>query len=183
MISFRPLTRDDLPALARWLAQPHVARWWREDADLAAVTARYLPCLEGRDPTELFVIEADGSPAGFIQRYLIKDDPGGWADVLAATGAPGVDAAFGLDYLIGDPALTGRGIGSAAIAEFTRLAFERYPEADSALVDVAQGNVASWRALERAGFHRCWAGELTSADPSDQGPTYLYRAIRPPARG
>jgi aminoglycoside 6'-N-acetyltransferase len=180
VISFRPLTRDDLPLLARWLAQPHVARWWRDDADLAAVTARYLPCLEGRDPTELFVIEVDGSAAGFIQRYLVTDDPDGWADVLRATGVQGVDAAFGIDYLIGDPGLTGRGIGSAAIAEFTQLAFERYPGADSALVAVSQGNAASWRALEKAGFRRCWAGELSSDDPSDEGPMYLYRKARPP---
>jgi hypothetical protein len=86
----------------------------------------------------LFVTEVDGSAAGFIQRYLVKDDPGGWADVLRATGTPGVDTAFGVDYLIGDPGLTGRGIGSAAIAEFTQLAFECYPEADSALVAVCR---------------------------------------------
>lgn len=178
MISFRPLTKDDLPLVARWQTQPHVARWWREDADLAAVTARYLPCLEGRDPTELFVIEVAGCAAGFIQRYLIKDDPGGWADVLRATGTPGADAAFGIDYLIGDPGLTGRGIGSAAIAEFTRLAFERYAGADSALVAVCQGNAASWRALEKAMFRRCWAGELASDHPSDEGPMYLYRRTR-----
>jgi aminoglycoside 6'-N-acetyltransferase len=180
MISFRLLSRDDLPLVATWLAQPHVARWWREDADLAAVTERYLPCLDGRDPTELFVIEVDGSAVGFIQRYLIKEDPDGWADVLRATGTPGVDAAFGIDYLIGDPELTGRGIGTAGIAEFTRLAFERYPEADSALVACSQDNPASWRVLEKAGFQRCWAGELASEDPSDEGPAYLYHRTRSP---
>jgi aminoglycoside 6'-N-acetyltransferase len=178
LIAFRPLTTEDLPLMTRWLAQPHVARWWREDAGLAAVTARYLPSLQGQDPTELFVTEVDGSAAGLIQRYLVTDDPGGWADVLRATGTPGVDTAFGLDYLIGDPGLTGRGIGSAAIAEFTQLAFERYPGADSALVAVSQGNTASWRALEKAGFRRCWAGELASDDPSDEGPSYLYHTAR-----
>jgi len=182
-ISFRPLAEDDLPMMARWLAQPHVARWWREDASLAAVTAHYLPSLEGRDPAELFVIEVDGGAAGFIQCYLIAGDPDGWADVLHATGTPGVETAFGIDYLIGDPALTGRGIGSAAITEFTRLAFQRYPEVDSSLVTVSQGNAASWRALEKAGFRRCWAGELTSDDPSDEGPMYLYRLTRPGGRG
>jgi len=116
VISFRPLTRDDLPLLARWQAQPHVARWWREDAEPAVVTARYLPCLEGQDSTKLFVTT-----------------------------------------------------------------FERYPEADTALVAVGQRNVASWRALEKAGYRRCWAGELISDDPSDEGPMYLYRRNRPPA--
>ncbi|MFL2779091.1 MAG: hypothetical protein ACJZ88_06970 [Paracoccus marcusii] len=26
--AFRPVTGDDLPVLARWLAQPEVAAWW-----------------------------------------------------------------------------------------------------------------------------------------------------------
>ncbi|MCZ4540880.1 hypothetical protein ACIQCV_13170 [Dietzia maris] len=31
-VRFRPLTRDDLPTLARWLAEPLVARWWSENS-------------------------------------------------------------------------------------------------------------------------------------------------------
>lgn len=177
-ISFRPLTAADLPSLAHWQAQPHVARWWCEDTSLAAVEAKYLPCLAGQDPTELFIIEVGARPAGFIQRYLIQDDPGGWAEVLRATGTPEVETAFGIDYLIGDPQLTGRGIGTAAIAAFTQLAFTRYPAAACALVAVSQANIISWRALEKAGYHRTWSGELTSAHPSDEGPMYLYRRAR-----
>jgi aminoglycoside 6'-N-acetyltransferase len=173
-IGFRALTRQDLARLSGWLAQPHVSRWWREPSDLAAVRERYLPCVEGRDPTELFIIEVGGSPAGFIQRYLISDDPD-WAAALAATGVAGREASAGIDYLIGDPAMTGRGLGTAAIRAFTGLTFARYPRVDSVIVDVSQANVASWRALEKAGFTRIWAGELASADPSDDGPAYLYR--------
>ena len=57
-VTFRPCTPDDLPLLAGSLAQPHVARWWRQDPGLVAVNAKYLPRLDGRDPTELFVLEA-----------------------------------------------------------------------------------------------------------------------------
>jgi aminoglycoside 6'-N-acetyltransferase len=178
-IAFRPFGSDDLPMLAGWLAQPHVARWWREDPELAAVQARYLPCLDGRDPAELFILEAAGKPAGFFQRYLVADDPQ-WAASLRGTGVPDVDTAAGIDYLIGDAALTGRGLGTAAITDFTRLAMARYPAAGLLAVDVAQDNTASWRALEKAGYQRCWAGELVSDDPSDQGPTYLYRLDREP---
>lgn len=177
-IGFRPLTEDDLPRLAGWLAQPHVATWWREPSDLAQVREKYQPCLDGRDPTELFLIEAGGSPVGFIQRYLVADNPE-WVQALRATGAADdVAQAAGIDYLIGDPALTGKGIGSAAITEFTELTLRRYPEAASLLVDVSQANVASWRALERAGYTRCWSGEIDSPDPSDEGPSYLYRRRR-----
>jgi aminoglycoside 6'-N-acetyltransferase len=176
-ISFRPCIREDLPLLAGWQAQPHVAPWWREDPDLAALRERYLPCLDGRDPTELFILQAAGVPAGFFQRYLVADTPE-WVAALRGTGQPGVHTAAGIDYLIGDAALTGRGLGSAAIAAFTRLTLIRYPSAGLMAVAVLQENIASWRALEKAGYHRCWAGELASDDPSDQGPTYLYRRDR-----
>ncbi len=176
-IGFRPVREADLPLLAGWLAQPHVAKWWCEPSELAQVKEKYLPCLDGRDPTELFLIEADGTPVGFIQRYLMADNPE-WVRSLAATGAGDAAQAAGIDYLIGDAALTGRGIGSAAIKEFTELTLRRYPEAVSMLVDVSQDNAASWRALERAGYTRCWAGEIESSDPSDEGPSYLYRKRR-----
>jgi aminoglycoside 6'-N-acetyltransferase len=176
-VTFRPCTPADLPLLAGWLARPHVARWWQEDPDLPAVEARYRPCLDGRDPTELFVLEAGQAPAGFFQRYLVADDPQ-WAAALRGTGEPGVETAVGIDYLIGEAPLTGRGLGTSAISEFTALALARYPAADLVAVTVAQGNVASWRALEKAAYRRCWAGQLASDDPSDDGPEYLYRRDR-----
>jgi aminoglycoside 6'-N-acetyltransferase len=176
-VTFRPCTRADLTLIAGWLAQPHVGQWWREDSDPASVEARYLPCLDGRDPTELLILEAAAAPAGLFQRYLIADNDE-WAAALRGTGQPDVDNGIGIDYLIGDPTLTGRGLGTAAIRAFTRLAFARYPAADLVAVEVAQENVASWRALEKAGYQRCWAGELASDDPSDEGPMYLYRLDR-----
>ena len=57
-VTVRPLARADLARLSGWLAEPHVARWWRDPNDLAAVTATYQPCIDGTDPTEVFVIEA-----------------------------------------------------------------------------------------------------------------------------
>lgn len=177
-IAFRPCVRDDLPMLANWLAQPHVAQWWREDPDLTAVRAKYLPCLDGRDPTELFILEAAGAPAGFFQRYQVADDAE-WAAALRGTGLAGIESAAGIDYLIGDVALTGRGLGTAAITVFTRQVFARYQTVTQVAVTVSQDNTASWRALEKAGYRRCWAGELASDDPSDEGPEYLYATEKP----
>jgi aminoglycoside 6'-N-acetyltransferase len=176
-IAFRPCTGDDLPVVAGWLARPHVAQWWREDPDLAAVRARYRPCLDGSDPTELLILEVDGQPAGFFQRYLVADHPE-WAQTLRGTGQPGTGEAAGIDYLIGEAALTGRGLGTAAITMFTRLTFARYGDIPLMAVAVRQDNTASWRALEKSGYQRCWSGELASDDPSDEGPMYLYRQER-----
>lgn len=177
-ITFRPCAPDDLPLLAGWLAQPHVARWWQDDPALAVVEAKYRPNLDGRDPTELLILEADGAAVGFFQRYLVADNPE-WLATLAATGQPDLESAIGIDYLIGLPTLTGRGLGTAAIGAFTALALDRYPDATQLAVAVSAANTASWRALEKAGYHRAWSGELASDDPADQGPMYLYCYARP----
>ena len=63
-VALRPMSRDDFPALATWLRAPHVEVWWPwvhgDTGASEAVEAEYGPCIDGDDPTELFVIEADG---------------------------------------------------------------------------------------------------------------------------
>jgi aminoglycoside 6'-N-acetyltransferase len=165
------MRREDLPLLAAWLQQPHVSEWWRgEPHGLAAVEAKYGPCIDGDDPTDLFVVEADGRPVGMAQCYRIADEPE-WARVF--DGIVEVSDAAGIDYLIGVPDATGRGIGTAMVAAMVPLVFERLSVA-SIVVTVQPANVASWKALERAGFRRCWSGELDSPDPSDTGPQHVY---------
>jgi hypothetical protein len=44
---------------------------------------------------------------------------------------------------------------------------------------VAAGNGASWRALERAGFHRVAEGELTPDNAADPPDHVVYRLTRP----
>jgi RimJ/RimL family protein N-acetyltransferase/aminoglycoside phosphotransferase (APT) family kinase protein len=166
-IAFRPLRKDDFLRLARWQARPHVARWWREPDDLVTIAEKYTPSVEGRDPTEVFVIEFDGAPVGLIQRYRMADHP----DWVAAVGFGG---AAGIDYYLGEEDLIGRGIGSRAIATFARETLTRYPDVPLVIAAPQQANVASWRALEKAGFERLWAGQPDSDDPSDAGPAYVY---------
>ena len=175
-IRFRRLERGDFPLLADWFARDHVAPWWQEPSDPASLEARYGPTIDGEDATEVFIIELDDTPIGLIQRYLVDDDPA-WSRTLAAADAP--TPAAGIDYLIGDPALTGRGLGALAIDRFLTHTWRRYPTIAAVLVAVQQANRRSWRALEKSGFHRFWAGTLASDDPSDHGPSYLYLRERP----
>ncbi|HTZ08295.1 MAG TPA: GNAT family N-acetyltransferase [Acidimicrobiales bacterium] len=174
-VVFRPLARTDFARLARWLGEPHVAAFWREPASPAAVEAAYGPLVDGADPTEAFVVELDGHPVGYVQRYRIADYPD-WAALVGAEAA-------GIDYLLGDPARVGRGLGPRVVAAFTRSTLARYPDLGAVTVAVAQDNRRSWRALEKAGFTRVFAGVLDSGDPSDAGPAYLYvrrRGDEPP---
>jgi aminoglycoside 6'-N-acetyltransferase len=172
-----------------------VARWWRERYDLAAVEATYGPLIDGSDPTEGFIAIRAGQeqgqeqeqeqPLAFLQRYRLDDNPL-WQRAIAGALAEGarrggpIGSGAGIDYLIGDQAMTGRGLGRQMIDAFVDLTWDRYPDISAVVAAVDQGNEASWRALEGAAFLRTWAGVLDSDDPGDQGPHYLYVRRRPP---
>jgi aminoglycoside 6'-N-acetyltransferase len=153
-----------------------VKRWWRESGDADAVEAAYGPAIDGADPTELLIAELDGRPIGMLQRYLIADNPD-YGHALEAAGAP--RPAAGLDYLIGDPDLTGRGLGPSIIAEGSAGAWPAYPDVVAIVVTVQIENRRSWRALEKAGYRRTWSGVFRSDDPSDSGPSHVYVLDRP----
>jgi aminoglycoside 6'-N-acetyltransferase len=103
-----------------------------------------------------------------IQRYRHRDHPD-WERAV------GVDAAAGIDYLIGVEGLTGRGLGSAAIRRFTADTFEVFSDVEAICAVPQQANVASWRALEKAGFRReQTVAKIESDDPADDGPAFIY---------
>jgi len=174
-VTFEPLRASDLPVIATWLARPHVRRWWRQPSDLASVEEDFGPLLDGSDPTEGFIVRLDGRPIGYVQRGLIEDDPETQHAIRASLGDGG---GIGIDYFIGEPDLVGRGIGRAMISRFVDGCFARYPSECRIVVGLQQVNVASWKALEAAGFRRAWAGELESTDPSDEGPSFIYLLAR-----
>jgi aminoglycoside 6'-N-acetyltransferase len=169
-MQFRPLKREDFPLLSDWFSRPHVEPWWREPSDIASIEDNYGPSVDGLDPTELFVIELGGSPIGFAQRYLLDDNPSWKTSLAPAVAGEGA----GIDYLIGDEALTGNGLGPEMIGAFVGSTWDRYPGVAEIVVAVQQGNRRSWRALEKAGFERIWAGTLEPEDPSDAGPNFVY---------
>ena len=157
--------------VTRWLAVPHVARWWKERSSPASVEATYGPRVDDPSSTAVFVLSVDETDVGLIQRYRLASHPE-WERAV------GVADAAGIDYLIGDESFVGRGVGSAAIAAFTGEVLAAYPDVTSVVAVPQQANVASWRALEKAGYERVFAGEIESDDPSDAGPAYVYRFRR-----
>src|SRR5207237_780592 len=112
VIEFRRLTEDDLPLVEEWLRREHVARWWRDD--IGDSLAEYRAALEGREPTDHYLIVVDGRPVGMIQTYLVSDYQE-WEEVVQV--GPGV---AGVDVLIGEVELIGRGLGPKALAAFAR---------------------------------------------------------------
>ena len=100
-ISFRPMTRDDLPLVHEWHQRPHVVRWWTVRKTFEETEAHYLPTIEGTDPTQHYLALLDGEPLGMIQTYLVSDYPDYAALIEEGEGTAG------LDLFIGDEAQTG----------------------------------------------------------------------------
>jgi aminoglycoside 6'-N-acetyltransferase len=165
-LTFRPLRRADFPLLARWLADPVVARWWDHETSPQALERDFGPSVDGRDPAEMFIASVDGREFGFIQRYALADEPEYRAELSAICALD--PAAISVDYLIGEPDMRGRGLGAAMIAACVAGAVE-------VVVPVVAGNVASWRALERAGFERVAEADLEPDNPIDPPLHYVYR--------
>jgi aminoglycoside 6'-N-acetyltransferase len=145
-VGFRPLTLDDLPLLRSWLEREHVKRWWTDPSDEESVAAEYVPAIEGRDPTQHYVIVLGGRPIGMIQTYLLSDHP---EDAALIGAGPGV---AGVDLLIGEEELTGQGLGVEILRAFTRDVVFAQPGVHACVAGVHPDNRRSLRAFEKAGF-------------------------------
>lgn len=123
--------------------------------------------LAGEDPTENFVIRADGRPVGFIQSYRIDDHP----EYAAAVdlGEP----AAGLDVYLGEPDMLHRGNGPELLRAFLReIVFERYGHL--CVIGPANANVSAIRAYEKVGFRHF----KNVTVPGERHPEYLMRLPR-----
>lgn len=155
--SVRPMTPGDLPDVTRWVNEPHVAKWWDENRTSEQVAAYYGPALRGEDPTRLWIWEVNGRSVGFVQDYRISDHP----DYLLLCSRPD---AVGFDYVVGENAFVGRGIGTALLWVFLRdIVWPAYPGVTEFFAAPDHRNGASLRVLEKLGLTRgLWFDEPQS---------------------
>jgi aminoglycoside 6'-N-acetyltransferase len=146
VIEFTPLTADDLRLLHAWLQREHVKQWWRDREAYEGVVEHYLPAIEGREPTDLYLIVLDGEPVGMIETYLVVDHPE-WAALIGEG-----EGVAGVDLLIGEEELTGRGLGPQVLETFAREIVFARPGTIACVATVEEANRRSWRAFEKAGF-------------------------------
>ena len=116
--------------------------------DLAEAERRYGPRIDGDVPTRMWVAQVDGRDVGMVQDYRVGDH----ADYAEKTRDPEA-AAF--DYLIGDPDLVGRGIGTRIVGQFLRERLRpAYPDAPRFLLWPADEDLYPFpRGLECARSH------------------------------
>lgn len=177
MISWRTLTEDDFPLLGRWLREPHVARWWNHETSVEGVARDFGAAARGEEPSEDLLILLDGRPVGLLQRCRYADYPDYLAE-LARLIEVSPDALC-IDYLIGDPRLTGTGLGTRMIRAIVEATWIDHPNAPSIVVPVPAANRASWRALEKAGLRRVAEGEMAPDNPIHGRDHYVYEVDRP----
>ncbi|MBH5338746.1 acetyltransferase [Streptomyces pactum] len=178
-ITLRRVGEQDFPLLRRWLREPHVKRWWNHETTAEAVARDFGPAARGEEPSEDLLAFLEDRPVGLVQRSRLCDYPDYLAELAAVVPVP--DGAMTVDYLIGDPRLTGRGIGTAVIRSVIGRTWVEHPGAPCVLVPVVAANRPSWRALERAGLRRVGVGDLEPDNPVDDRTHYLYRVDRPAA--
>jgi aminoglycoside 6'-N-acetyltransferase len=127
MVTLRPVTREDLPALLAILEEPEVARWWRR-SEWERVD---------ESDADTFTIVVDGEAAGCIQ-YSEETDP----DYCSAA----------VDIFVGTAA-QGRGVGPDAMR--TLIAWLVAERGHHRLtVDPAAENARAVRVYEKLGFRR-----------------------------
>ena len=176
-ISFRRTVRADFPVLAGWLAEPHVARWWNHEFTTDAVERDFGSSADGTEPSEDHTVLLDGRPIGLIQYSRYADYPDYLAELEGLVDVP--PHAVSIDYLIGDPALIGRGLGAAMIRAFVDHVWSINAEASCIIVPVCSANVASWRTLRAAGFRLVARGPLEPDNPIDDPSHEILRLDRP----
>jgi RimJ/RimL family protein N-acetyltransferase len=146
-IRFQKLQFDDLPLMQQWLNTDFVTEWYSgEPTTLEGIREEYGPLIDGRDPTQAFLIIYDTTPIGYIQTYKFRDNPEWQAVVQPA------EEAAGIDLFIGHPGYIHRGAGSFIIKKFLQEIVFSQPEIEICVIDPEPANKVAIRAYEKAGF-------------------------------
>lgn len=140
MYKFRPMTADDLPLVRRWLAMPHVAEWWGEPDEQFGLVSGDL----SHPAMDQYIVASDDRPFSYLQCYQMTDWNTGFG--------PQPEGTRGIDQMIGEPDMIGRGHGTALIRSFVEGLLAT--GAPRVVTDPDPTNARAIRCYEKAGFVR-----------------------------
>ena len=156
MVAIKAFEPSHVELLARWLARPHVARWYRDpERDLA----------QARNPApgrSQAIITWNAIDVGYLRWIPVGRE---LLDSIGLTEIPtnSVDA----DILIGDDAAIGHGVGPAALTMMVE-EIRRDPAVPLVGLTTELANTRAHRAFEKAGFHK-----MLQYDPPKLGRCHL----------
>jgi RimJ/RimL family protein N-acetyltransferase len=144
VINVEELQPEHFGLVAGWLSRNNINRWltaeWRNQVASTTVLAIALRNRKNR----LFLVRFSGQPCGLI----------GLAEIDVA------DATAMIWYLLGESALSSKGIVSEAVRQVARKSFQEL-KLQSLYAWVMEDNIASARVLQKAGFRE--VGRLRQA--------------------
>lgn len=141
-IRLRELTDSDLLLFKEWLYLPHVAAWYHDPLD-------WIEEVEKRNSEfhwiQHFIVEHEGKPIGFCQYYEYSNSGETWH------GSTEISGTYSIDYMIGEAAYLGKGLGKAIIkALIDKIKKEEH--AKLIIVQPEPQNSASCKTLLSCGF-------------------------------
>lgn len=146
-VGFRPLTEADLPLMHRWLNAGPAFEWYaRRPKTLAEVEAEYLPSIRGEDGVHPLAMAFRGEPIGYLQWYLLKDEP-----EYVLGGEDPTDAAA-IDLFIGEPEMIGHGYGTILLRKVLNELIFSDPDVLRCYIDPDPANTRAIRVYEKVGF-------------------------------
>jgi RimJ/RimL family protein N-acetyltransferase len=137
VVEIRPAATDDLELVARWLAEPTIAKWldFGPGRDRPSAVALKVGITRGTDVLFIFAPDQQAPPVGTV-------------------GLSHVHQTFGtatLWYALGDPQYGGRGLTTCAAAAVLRIAFDQL-NLEAIQAWTLANNRASLRILQKIGF-------------------------------
>jgi aminoglycoside 6'-N-acetyltransferase len=166
VLTLRDMHTEDLGRVARWLAEPHVARWYLAGSSVEREVEDLRQSVAGTQPVHALVVLEDDGPVGWCQWYRCDEDPDWAADVGAGPGD------IGIDFAVGEAASIGRGLGTRLVGALVGRVRADHPGV-AFVSDPDARNLASRRVLEKNGFRLVKVGALAS-EPTDD-PMAVYR--------
>jgi len=148
MITFKKLTKEDMPLFLLWAKKPHVKDTWFA-AGYESID-KYYQKIDGNGYDYGFIIYLDDKPIGYIQcsdlyAYRTKcPNPKG----ILTNEDPGT---FCLDLFIGEEDFLNKGYGTEIVKSFVTKIFAEF-NAKEILIDPACSNKRAIRCYEKAGF-------------------------------
>lgn len=147
MLELRLLDENDEALVEDWLNREHVKRWY-EIPHLEVTLDDWMNEIKGRNAefkwlTHLIAVW-QGRPIGLCQYYKCADSDEDFGALPRA-------GSYGIDYLIGEEAYLGKGLGKGIIALLVDRIFS-FPDAQRVTADIDSENKASEGALLSCGF-------------------------------
>ena len=141
-IVLRQVTASDMPIIEMWLNKEYIRQWYGEPKEwideINNVNGEF-------SWLNHYIAAYENSPFGFCQYYDCSKTPEGfdWDNEPLGT--------FAIDYMIGEEALLGKGLGSVIIQKLIELIAQK-EDPVQIIADPVKENIKSIKLLEKNGF-------------------------------